>query len=140
MHNLAELLGSNGCRFCQLRYDKEFFEFKGSNDHAAADFREVVFVGSTDTFDQAMNTEILKTTGDLSRGKVAQMMSEIFVSQPIDRILSADDDLTELLVIHGEEVESFVGSSMELFGFRSTSSRRPDEGVSGLLRDHQSPR
>ncbi len=72
-----------------------------------------------------MDTEIFETTGDLSGGKVAQMMSEIFVSQSIDRILSADDDLTELLVIHGEEVESFVGSSMELFGFRDLMKEFP---------------
>ena len=123
-----------------MRYDKELFEFKGSNDHTAAEFCEVIFVGATGAFDQTMDTEVFQTTGDLSGGKIAQVMPEIFVSQPIDGILSADDDLTELLVIHGEEVESFVGSSMELFGFRSTSSRRPDEGVSGLLRDHQSPK
>ena len=106
-------------------YDKELFEFKGSNDHTAAEFREIVFVGATDAFDQTMDTEVFQTTGDLSGGKIAQVMSEIFVSQPIDGILSADDDLTELLVIHGEEVESFVGLSMELFGFRDLMKEFP---------------
>ena len=55
----------------------------------------IVFVGSPDTFDQAMDTEVFETTGDLSGGKVAQMMSEIFVSQSIDRILSAAGTRTE---------------------------------------------
>ena len=108
-----------------MRYDKELFEFKGSNDHKAADFREVVFAGSPDTFDQAMGTKVFETTGDLSGGKVAQMMSEIFVSQSIDRILSTDDNFTELLVIHGEKVKSFVCSSMELFGFRDLMKEFP---------------
>ena len=101
-----------------MRYDKELFEFKGRNDHAAADFREIVFVGSADTFDQAMDTKIFETTGDLSGGKIVQMMPEIFVSHAIDRVLSTADNFTELLVMHGEKVESFVRSSMELFGFR----------------------
>ncbi len=40
-----------------MRCDKEFFEFKGSNDHTAPEFRKVIFGSGTDAFDQAMNTE-----------------------------------------------------------------------------------
>ena len=93
MHYLVEPL-FKWLPFCQLRYNKELFEFKGSNDHTAHEFREVIFVGATDVFDQAMNTESFQTTGDLAGRKVVQVMSEIFASQPIDDILSADDDFT----------------------------------------------
>ena len=116
-------LHSQHCGLSQLwhdqGHDQEFFEFQRGNDDASTEFSEIILVRMANTFDHAMDAKIFEAARNLPDSKVRQMLSHVFISQSGDDVFSANNDLTEVLVIWGEEIDAFVGSAVNFFGFRN---------------------
>ncbi|MHB8828449.1 MAG: hypothetical protein ACYC6Q_02815 [Syntrophales bacterium] len=77
--------------------DKEFFEFQGGNNYTAAKVVKIIFLRTTDTFDQTMDAQTFKTARYLTNSKTGKVAFQVFGAQSIDGIFCAYDKFKEVL-------------------------------------------
>ena len=94
-----------------------FAQFQRDGCNEASKRGEVVFVGMTHLFDDAVFTEAANDGGDLACVFPGQVLAQVGVFESADHKLATKDNGEQLEVVAVEEVEATVGAVVGANGF-----------------------
>ena len=103
---------------CELRHEEQLFQVQAGRDDMAGEPREIVTVGAGDSFDESVQSQAFEDAANLGAGLAGEVAPEILVLESADVELPAGDDLEEVLIVCGEEVEFSIGALVLEDGLR----------------------
>lgn len=97
-------------RFHERRNDNHGFELQSGVNNFLPEVGQVIFVGSSDSLDQAMHFETFKHSGDSGGGCLGQDGAKGTVLEPRNIKLSAHDAFEQLEVLAEEEIKATIAA------------------------------
>lgn len=102
-------LYSHRCGFHERRDNEHGSELQSGVSNFLPKAGQVVFVGSSDSLDQAMHFETFEYSGDLSAGRFGQDRTKGAVLESPNIKLSADDAFEQLQILVEKEIKATIG-------------------------------
>jgi len=102
-------LSPNHRSFHERRDDEHGSELQGGVSDFLPEVGQVVFVSSSDFFNQAMHSETLEHSGDLGSGLFGQDGAKETILESPDVKFSADDTFEQLQILAVKEIKPTIG-------------------------------